>query len=209
MSELRDPPEGFTDLRTIAGVRLDVGYHRADNFTCDVVAGYAAPGAWLVDRAADRLAAVAEDLGRERLGLVVHDAYRPRRATREMVAWCERHGMEHLLDGWIGRESRHNRGTAVDVSLAQLSSGGRLPMGSAWDAFEPASFYRCAIGPARAHRRLLREAMTRHGFRPYDREWWHFELPLEPMPPPRDVPYGRDEPDEGEMADTGRVGGER
>ena len=209
MSELRDPPDGFTDLRTIAGVRLDVGYHRADNFMCDVVPGYAAPGAWLRDEVAVTLARVACDLSREGIGLVAHDAYRPRRATLAMVAWCEQNGMEHLLDGWIGRESRHNRGTAIDVSLAHLESGGRLPMGSAWDAFEPASFFHGSIGPARAHRRLLREAMMRHGFRPYDREWWHFELPLDPMPPPRDVPYGRDEPDEGEMPEGGGVGGER
>jgi D-alanyl-D-alanine dipeptidase len=209
VSELREPPEGFTDLRTIAGVRLDVGYHRPDNFMCNVADGYAAPGAWLVDAAAERLAAVSRDLSRERLGLVVHDAYRPRRATRQMVAWCETHGMEHLLDGWIGRESRHNRGTAVDVSLVQLGSGARLPMGSAWDEFESASIFDVAVGPARAHRRLLREAMTRHGFRPYDREWWHFELTLDPMPPPRDVPYGRDERDEREMAEGDDVGTER
>jgi D-alanyl-D-alanine dipeptidase len=29
---------------------------------------------------------------------------------------------------------------------------------------------------------LLRELMRKHGFRPYDQEWWHFTLENEPFP---------------------------
>ena len=39
------------------------------------------------------------------------------------------------------------------------------------------------IGPvARANRLRLRNAMIAAGFRPYDREWWHFTLRNEPFP---------------------------
>ena len=32
------------------------------------------------------------------------------------------------------------------------------------------------------NRMILREAMLRHGFKPYDCEWWHFTLANEPFP---------------------------
>lgn len=142
-----------------------------------------------------RLAEVLADLAPRRLTLVVYDAYRPARATRAMVAWCARTNNAHLLDGYVGRRSRHNRGVAIDVGLAHRDSGGVLPMGTDWDAFHPGSGFDAATGAARANRRALRDAMTGRGFVPYSREWWHFELPVEPLPPERDVPYGRDEPD--------------
>ena len=32
------------------------------------------------------------------------------------------------------------------------------------------------------NRMILRQAMMRHGFRPFDTEWWHFTLDKEPFP---------------------------
>ena len=32
------------------------------------------------------------------------------------------------------------------------------------------------------NRMILRAAMLRHGFKPYDCEWWHFTLEVEPYP---------------------------
>jgi len=196
VSSLRSPPAGFTDLRSIPGLRFDVGYHREDNFTGRRLPGYGAAGAWLVDPAARALAGAQSDLSARGLGLLVYDAYRPRRATVAMVEWCERAGMAHLLEGYVGRRSRHNRGVAVDVGLVDAARGERLPMGTAWDAFHSGSGFHHAAGAAGANRRVLRDAMAARGFRPYDREWWHFELPLDPAPPERDVPYGAGEPDE-------------
>ncbi len=186
---MSEPPAGLVDLAGLEGVRLAIGYARADNFTGAVVPGYGAPGAWLVREAAAALGAVLSELARERLGLVVYDAYRPRRAAHAMADWCEANRPE-LLSGYIARESRHSRGVAVDVGLAQRESGALLPMGTAWDTFSPASWFANAVGAARVNRRILREAMTRAGFAPYDREWWHFELAIDPLPPALDVVYG-------------------
>jgi D-alanyl-D-alanine dipeptidase len=33
-----------------------------------------------------------------------------------------------------------------------------------------------------ANRMILRKAMMRHGFKPFDTEWWHFTLKDEPFP---------------------------
>ena len=32
------------------------------------------------------------------------------------------------------------------------------------------------------NRKLLRDAMITQGFKPYDKEWWHFTLIQEPFP---------------------------
>ena len=182
-------PPDFLDLKTLPGVRLDIGYARADNFTGAVLPGYEVAGAWLHRSAAEALGRVLERLVSRRLGLIVHDAYRPLRATRAMVEHCEANGREALLDGWIGRTSRHNRGVAVDVSLAWRGSGTPLPMGGVWDDFEAHSWVESAIGAARANRRALRQVMLAEGFTPYRREWWHFERRVDPLPEPRDEPY--------------------
>jgi D-alanyl-D-alanine dipeptidase len=34
----------------------------------------------------------------------------------------------------------------------------------------------------RKNRDLLRDVMERHGFKNYDKEWWHFTLANEPFP---------------------------
>ena len=194
MMDERAPPDGLVDLRSRPGLRFVIGYHREDNFTGARLPGYGAPGAWLERTAAARLDEVLARLAPEGLGLVVYDAYRPARATAAMVAWCEASGREELLEGWVGRHSRHNLGSAIDVGLVHLASGGGLPMGTAWDAFEAASAHHAATGASRVHRRLLREVMTGAGFSPYDREWWHFEAPRPADARPLDTPYGVHEP---------------
>lgn len=182
----------MTDVAALDGVRLSIGYARPDNFTGAIVPGYGAPGAWLADEVALALRRALERLAKERLGLVVYDAYRPRRAAHAMADWCAANRPE-LLQGYIARESRHSRGVAIDVGLVQRESGAILPMGTAWDTFHPGSWFANAVGAARANRRMLREAMMGAGFAPYDREWWHFEYRIDPMPPVLDVPYRAEE----------------
>lgn len=193
----RPPPPGFTDLGALPGVRLRIGYHRADNFTGAPLPGYGAPGAWLLDAVAAEIAGVRDGLLPLGLGLVVYDAYRPRRATLAMVRFCRTHGKEHLLDGWVSADSHHNRATTIDLGLCRLDDGAELDHGTAWDAFEPRSHLRGVDGPALEHRLLLNERMVARGFVPYSKEWWHFRLPVDEEAPVRDVPYGADEPDEG------------
>ncbi|MCA9720506.1 MAG: hypothetical protein KC468_37940, partial [Myxococcales bacterium] len=189
----RAPPAGFVSLRARApAVRLDIRYHRADNFTGAPLPGYGAPGAWLTPASADALAAAQRELAEEGLGLVVFDAYRPTRASRAMVAWAEAHGREELLGDYVARRSGHARGHTVDVGLVSLKSGEPLDMGGEFDAFDRVSHTRAASGAALERRLRLRAAMQARGFAPYEREWWHFRH-SSPGLPARDVPYGCDE----------------
>jgi D-alanyl-D-alanine dipeptidase len=59
-----------------------------------------------------------------------------------------------------------------------------LDMGTPFDTFSPRSWPGDAqvSAAARRNRALLAAVMRRHGFRSYDREWWHFTLRGEPFP---------------------------
>ena len=67
-------------------------------------------------------------LRRRGLGLLVLDAYsRP----LEGALGAQRSGRGDLVGTYIARRSRHNTGSAVDLTLVRLSDGKRLRMGSA------------------------------------------------------------------------------
>lgn len=184
------PPAGLVDLRaSIPTLRLSIGYATADNFTGAPLPGYEVPGAWAHPALALALGDVDRALAQTGLGLLVYDAYRPKRATEGMMAWVRAHGRQDLVnDGYIAARSQHNRGLAIDLTLVDRAAGTPLDMGGAWDTFDPSSAAFAATGPALDHRKQLRDVMTRHGFVPHQGEWWHFSLPHAEAPV-LDVPY--------------------
>ena len=197
MSDLRQPPEGFTNLPDfVDGLKIEMGYHTSANFTGSALPGYGAHGSWLLIPAAEsvrRIGSRARDRG---LTLLVYDAYRPVRATTAMIEWAEATGNTWLLDqGYVSRNSRHNRGTTIDLTLVR--DGVPLDMFTPWDTFDARSHEGAATGIATDNRRLLRGLMEEEGWRGYSKEWWHFSYPIDDnRAPPRDVPYGLGESDE-------------
>lgn len=192
-------PPGFVDAATVVpGLRTDIRYAGAHNFTGAPVTGYAAPRCWLTRQAADALAAVQADLAPRGLGLLVYDCYRPLRAVARFVDWAKRPGEETgkrefypdiaknklFVEGYIAARSAHSRGSTVDLTLVELGRGRPLEMGTPFDLFGPASHPDAPGLPpaASADRALLAEAMARRGFAGYDKEWWHFTLRDEPYP---------------------------
>lgn len=184
------PPPGLVDLRdALPAACFDVRYATADNFTGAPLPGYDAPGAWLRLAPAAALARAQASLAPRGLVLLVHDAYRPIRASQAMVAWAERTGQLRLVDeGYIARRSGHNRGDTVDVSLARAATCEALDMGTPWDHLGPESHTERATGEPLHNRRLLRRTLADVGFAPYPKEWWHFSL-HEPGAVPLDIPY--------------------
>lgn len=183
------------------GIYVELRYYTDHNFIGDRIDGYTAPRCILTQEAAKALRGVQEDLGRFALGLKIYDAYRPQRAVDHFVRWAENLGdlrmkkefypnvdKENLFrDGYIAKRSSHSRGSTVDLTIVSLdarSPGAELDMGSAFDYFGPQSWTdNVEIDPGqRANRILLQEVMKKHGFKPYDKEWWHFTLANEPYP---------------------------
>ena len=183
-------PSDFIDISTLPNVRLDIRYADDSNFMGRKVEGYDAPLCWMHKDGAVKLEQLAERLAADGFGLHIWDAYRPRRATRDMIQWAESTGQEWLIEqGYLVRDSRHNRGGAIDSSLYVLETGELIDMGTDWDFFGAESNTFQVSGLALEHRLILRSCMEEVGFVPYDVEWWHFELPNATDLPAVDVPY--------------------
>jgi D-alanyl-D-alanine dipeptidase len=168
-------------------IRTDVRYATANNFTGAVLPGYERPLAMMRPEAARALARVHQSLRGRGLGLKVFDGYRPVRATLGMVVWAERTNNEWVLEqGYVARQSGHNRGGTVDLTLVRLADGREVDMGTAYDTFNEAAHTANATGQVAANRRILVDAMAAEGFRNYEKEWWHFSFTG--TYPPLDVP---------------------
>ena len=111
-------------------------------------------------------------------------------------------------DGYIDSKSGHSRGSTLDLTIVpspapsqeQFSPGQELhecylpaekrfgdnsiDMGTGFDCFHELSHTANAnIGrQQKMNRLLLKSLMEKHGFRNYDKEWWHFTLNNEPYP---------------------------
>ena len=105
--------------------------------------------------------------------------------------------------GYISGNSAHARGVALDLTLvprkappqpaydarahygscagpaAARTPDDSLDMGTGYDCFNVKSHTHAGAITAeqRARRRLLLDAMARHGFKNYKREWWHYSYP--------------------------------
>jgi D-alanyl-D-alanine dipeptidase len=172
-------------------------YAGSHNFVGRPIEGYQAPRCLLTQSAAAALAEVARDLAPRGLRIKVFDCYRPTRAVTNFVRWARDIGdaagkaefypdvdkRTLFRDGYIASRSRHSRGSTADLTLAQ-ADGRELDMGTPFDFFSPKSWAadRNISVEARANRVLLATAMRRRGFRPYEKEWWHFTLSHEPFP---------------------------
>jgi D-alanyl-D-alanine dipeptidase len=57
-------------------------------------------------------------------------------------------------------------------------------MGSSYDFFGAIShsFHKKLSSRQEKNRMLLRNIMIKNGFKPYDKEWWHYTLVDEPFP---------------------------
>jgi zinc D-Ala-D-Ala dipeptidase len=192
-------PPDFVDLAAVMpDVVVEMRYHGSDNFVGRPVDGYEMPVCLLSQEAAAALRGVQEELRAFGLGVKVFDCYRPARAVAHFVRWAREPAdtlrrrefypdidKSRLFElGYIAERSGHSRGSTVDLTLVDLATARELDMGTPWDLFSTLSWPMepSMTAQQRANRLLLRGIMGRHGFRPYDQEWWHFTLAAEPYP---------------------------
>jgi zinc D-Ala-D-Ala dipeptidase len=191
--------DGFAFVdELVPGIRWDAKYATSDNFTGGPVDGY------LVDRIVGTtalcasLARAQDRAGSLGLGLLLWDGYRPQRAVDAFLRWSrepedgltkQRHypgitRAEMFEHGYVATRSGHSRGSTVDLTLCDLSTGDPLPMGGDHDLMDPVSHHGAAgVAATEAeHRQQLRSIMEACGFRALDCEWWHYELEDEPHP---------------------------
>ena len=170
---------GLVDVHRFApSIRVNLSYRTKHNETGARLPGYCENWALMHERAAFNLGQVQRYLRRAGLGLLILDAYRPVRATEALVRWAERTGRGGAVGTYIARRSRHNTGSAVDITLVRFRDGKRLRMGGF--AFGPSSHTYNASGRILRNRLTLKNAMERFGFSAYLNEWWHFEHYIRP-----------------------------
>lgn len=192
-------PEGFVYVdEVIPDIVQELRYYGSNNFTGRPVAGYNANRAILTAAAAKALQRVQQELKLQGLGLKIFDAYRPVRAVNDFIRWAadphdQKMKAQYYPDiekselfkrGYIATRSGHSRGSTVDLTIIRLDTGEELDMGSPFDFFGPVSRHNSPLITAEQakNRKLLRDLMVKHGFVPYNEEWWHYRLKDEPYP---------------------------
>ncbi|MFG1403023.1 M15 family metallopeptidase [Xanthobacter sediminis] len=192
-------PALFVDVADVVpGVVLDVRYAGVHNFVGAPVDGYGAARCFLTRPAAQALAGVARDAQARGLALKLFDCYRPARAVAHFARWAAdlsdtRTKATYYPDldkgqlfalGYIAERSGHSRGSTLDLTLVDRSTGAELDMGTPFDLFSTLSWPGSdAVSAAqRENRHLLASLMDAHAFRPFEQEWWHFTLANEPFP---------------------------
>lgn len=191
-------PPGWADVTAvIPDAVLDARYAAADN----VLGRPFAPARCLLrERVAARLARAATALRVAGYRLVLWDCYRTPAA--QAALWAHRPDPRYVAeprtdgDGRPTAGSRHTRGAAVDVSLAD-AAGVPLAMPTAHDEFSAAAHRSHALagdGAAARHARALDAAMTRAGFVGVASEWWHYDDPDGASSPLADLDLAPKEP---------------
>ena len=177
---------------------LEIRYYSGFNFVGTRIDGYEAPVAYLTKEAAEALKNVSDELMEKGYRLKIYDAYRPQAAVDHFKAWAkdiDDTAMQQYFypeldkaalfeQGYIAARSGHSRGSTVDLTLIDMATGRDIDMGGGFDYFGELSHpgYGGLTQEQADNRRILRDAMTAHGFRAIDTEWWHFTLKNEPYP---------------------------
>ena len=192
-------PSGFVVLADyVPHIVQEIRYYSTYNFIGERIDGYEEPCALLTKEAARALKSVSNEMIVRGYRLKVFDAYRPARAVKHFVLWGiedqdvrmkpyfypELQKQELFARGYIASQSGHSRGSSVDLTLLDMSTGKEVDMGSPFDYFSEASHpdYKGITQEQYDNRMMLQRVMVRGGFVPINCEWWHFTLNNEPYP---------------------------
>ena len=198
-SDITADPSGFVVLADyVPHIVQEIRYYSTYNFIGERIDGYEEPCALLTKEAARALKAASNEMIVQGYRLKIFDAYRPVCAVKHFVLWGiedqdvrmkpyfypELQKQELFEKGYIAKQSSHSRGSTVDLTLLDMSTGKELDMGSPFDLFSATSHpdYKGITEQQYENRMILQRAMVRSGFEPIDCEWWHFTLKDEPYP---------------------------
>lgn len=168
----------------IPRILLDIRYATENNFTGKKV--YPSARCFLRYSVVKALSKVQKELQSMGLQLMIFDGYRPR--SVQYIFWEIMPDERYVLNPKKG--SRHNRGAAVDLTLADLY-GQPLKMPSEYDDFSEKAHvnYQNCDNESKKNRDLLQNIMTKNGFHSFETEWWHFDFTGWERFPLLDVPF--------------------
>ena len=150
---------------------LDLRYATENNFTRKKI--YPVSVCALRKETAQKLAAANAEFKKGGYRIKIWDAYRPPYVQK--IFWDLVHDDRYVADPHKGG-SKHNRGGAVDLTLVD-STGQEIEMPSGFDDFSEKASPNNPSMSAQARKNVdyLSQVMVKHGFVPYEHEWWHFD----------------------------------
>jgi D-alanyl-D-alanine dipeptidase len=150
---------------------LDMKYATSDNFLKEKV--YPCAECFLRVKTVKALLEANKSFLEKGYRIKLYDCYRPKAIQKKM--WKIVPDANYVANPKKG--SIHNRGGAVDISLVD-STGKELDMGTKFDFFgeQAGHNYQNLSEEILNNRKLLKETMLRHNFKPFDSEWWHYNL---------------------------------
>ncbi len=190
-------PKGFVYLATVApSIQQKVGFVSEDNVLGVKADGYEAAKIICTKEAALAVAKVQKQLKKKGLCLQVTDAYRPERTVKHIQRWAQDLNdqktkaryyptipKEELWGTYIAaRQSSHSRGSTFDLIILDDKTKEPLDFGPDIFGEESWTFFSGCTEEQKHNRLMLRKIMMDHGFKPYDKEFWHFTLKNEPFP---------------------------
>jgi D-alanyl-D-alanine dipeptidase len=169
------PEKQMLPLTDIPGVILDLRYSSDNNFMHKKLYPQNTKTTFLRKPAYQALENASRELGRQGLVLVIFDAYRPYSVTETL--W--KNVLDERYAANPAKGSGHNRGIAVDLTLADLKTHQVLPMPTDFDNFSDSAHQDFMGTDDRriANRELLKRVMEKNGFIPLSTEWWHYSWP--------------------------------
>ena len=190
-------PTGFVYLEEIdPTINQKLDFATDDNILGVPADGYEAGRAICTQETALALQKIQKKLKKKGLCLRVCDAYRPARAVEHIKRWAGDMSdqktkaryypdipKENLLGTFVAAtRSSHSRGSTVDVIV--IDDATKEPLDFGPDGFGEECYTYCPklTKDQQANRLMLRKIMLAHGFKPYNKEYWHFTLKNEPFP---------------------------
>ena len=174
-SLVNHPEKQMISLKNIPGIILDLRYASNDNFMHKKIYQGNIKTTYLRKPACQALDSVNRFLNGLGLIVVVFDAYRPYSVTEAIwkIVKDERYAANPT------KGSGHNKGIAVDLTLADLKTHKLLSMPTGFDNFTDSAHqdFEELNSNVKENRKLLKEVMEKYGFIPLSTEWWHFSWP--------------------------------
>ena len=191
-------PSSFVYIKSvIPSAVVDLKYFSKNNFAGEKINGYHVNKAIITKEAALALKNVQEDLNHFGYGIKIFDSYRPQMAVDHFGKWARSSNRKMkqihypnvkkrnlFKEGYLASKSGHSRGSTVDLTIIDKSTGIELDMGTIYDFFGKESWveHKGLNANQKQNRFLLQSVMKKYGFKSLKEEWWHFTLHNEPFP---------------------------
>ena len=192
-------PAGFIYLHQVdPTIDKQLDFATENNFVGVRLEGYQGDQVICTQALAKKLKIVQKALKKQypHYSLKILDAYRPIAAVEHIKKWAGDLSdqktkarfypdieKKDLLGKYLAaNRSSHSRGSTVDIIIVDANTNFSLDYGPDFFGSYAHINYKNLTEVQRKNRKMLRQLMVSHGFKPYDEEFWHFTLKNEPFP---------------------------